>query len=263
MYEGYTRLKFRRDGAILTIEMSNPSARNAVDGAMHAELARVFTEVAKDTATRVVVLTGDPDGKAFCAGGDLKWIESIEGKGERYALVLKEGLDIVKTMADLPQPVVSMINGHAMGLGATVGLFADVSFMDEAAKIADPHVSIGVVAGDGGAIIWPLLIGPNRAKEFLMTGDAMSGTEAARIGLVNHAVPAAELQERAYAFARKLASGPQLAIQLTKRSVNLFVGQVIEQVLTASLAMEGLTFASADHREALRAFFAKEKPKFQ
>ncbi|MEA3219565.1 enoyl-CoA hydratase-related protein [Immundisolibacter sp.] len=263
MYQGYQRLKFHRDGSILTIALSNPTARNAVDADMHAELARVFLEVALDTDTRVVVLTGDPDGKAFCAGGDLKWIESIEGKGERYAVVLKEGLDIVKTMSNTPQPIVSMINGHAMGLGATIGLFADVSFMDETAKIADPHVSIGVVAGDGGAIIWPLLIGPNRAKEFLMTGDALTGTQAAAIGLVNHAVPAAELQERAYAFARKLASGPQLAIQLTKRSVNLFVGQVIEQVLTASLAMEGLTFASADHREALRAFFAKEKPKFQ
>ena len=136
MYQGYQRLKFHRDGSILTIALSNPTARNAVDGAMHAELARVFTEVALDTETRVVVLTGDADGKAFCAGGDLKWIESIEGQGERYARVLKEGLDIVKTLADLPQPVVSMINGHAMGLGATIGLFADVSFMDETAKIA-------------------------------------------------------------------------------------------------------------------------------
>lgn len=262
MYEGYTRLKFRRDGAILTIELSNPTARNAVDGPMHAELARVFLEVAQDSATRVVVLTGDPDGRAFCAGGDLKWIEQVRGDGPRFAQVLKEGLDIVKTMLDTPQPIIACVNGHAMGLGATIALTADLSFMDRAAKIADPHVSIGVVAGDGGAVLWPLLIGPNRAKEFLMTGDALTGEQAAAMGLVNHAHDAGALADAAYAFAGKLAAGPQLAIQFTKRSVNLFVNMVVNQVLTGSLALEGLTFASADHREALRAFFAKETPKF-
>lgn len=262
MYEGYTRLNFRRDGAILTIELSNPSARNAVDGPMHAELARVFQEVAQDDATRVVVLTGDPAGKAFCAGGDLKWIEAVGGDGPRFAKVLREGYDIVKSMVDCPQPIIACINGHAMGLGATIALTADISFMDRGARIADPHVSIGVVAGDGGAVMWPLLIGPNRAKEFLMTGDSLSGEQAAQIGLVNHAKDSSALPDAAYAFARKLCEGPQLAIQFTKRSVNLFVNQVVNQVLNGSLALEGLTFASDDHREALRAFFAKEKPRF-
>lgn len=262
MYEGYTRLKFHRDGVILTIELSNPAARNAVDAPMHAELARVFQEVALDDQTRVVVLTGDPAGKAFCAGGDLKWIEAVGGDGPRFAKVLREGHDIVKSMVETPQPIISCVNGHAMGLGATIALTADISFMDKTARIADPHVSIGVVAGDGGAVMWPLLIGPNRAKEFLMTGDALTGEQAAAIGLVNHAEDAAALADAAYAFARKLAGGPQLAIQFTKRSVNLYVNMVVNQVLNGSLALEGLTFASDDHREALRAFFAKERPKF-
>ena len=135
MYEGYTRLNFRRDGAILTIELSNPGARNAVDGPMHLELARVFGEVAQDRDTRVVVLTGDPAGKAFCAGGDLKWIEQVGGDGVLFAQVLREGYDIVKSMVECPQPIISCINGHAMGLGATIALTADVSFMDKTAKI--------------------------------------------------------------------------------------------------------------------------------
>ncbi len=123
-------------------------------------------------------------------------------------------------------------------------------------------MKIGVVAGDGGAAIWPLLIGPNRAKEFLMTGDAISAEEAATIGLINHAVSPEELEEKTYAFAKRMAEGPRLAIELTKRSVNIFLQQMTTSTVTASLALEGLTFASADHREAVRAFMAKEEPQF-
>jgi enoyl-CoA hydratase len=163
---------------------------------------------------------------------------------------------------DAPQPVLAMINGAAIGLGATLALFADISFIDEAAKIADPHVSVGVAAGDGGAVIWPLLIGPNRAKEFLMTGDALTGREAAALGLVNHAVPAAELEARTYALAQRLATGPRLAIEFTKRAVNLYLRQVLNQVIDASIGLEGINFRTADHAEAVRAFLAKERPVF-
>ena len=258
----YKRLVLERSGDVLTIQLSSPKRRNAVDAAMHEELPRAFRAAAADRGIGAIVLTGDPAGRAFCAGGDLNWIGEVAQTAEGYARVLREGADVLHAMIDAPQPIIAMINGAAVGLGATLALFADISFMDEAAIIADPHVGIGVAAGDGGAVIWPLLVGPNKAKEFLMTGDALSGTEAAAMGLVNHAVPAAQLAQRTYALAERLVSGPRLAIEFTKRSVNRYLRLVLDQMIDASLALEGLTFRTADHAEAVAAFREKRKPRF-
>ncbi|MFZ3222562.1 MAG: enoyl-CoA hydratase-related protein [Rugosibacter sp.] len=264
MSKKYQRLVLERKGAILTIKLSSPEKRNAVDAFMHEELPQALREAAMDKTIGAIVLTGDPAGRAFCAGGDLDWIKVLSnGDGDSYSKVLREGVEVLRALIDARQPVISMINGAAMGLGATLGLFADVSFMDENAKIADSHVSVGVAAGDGGAIIWPLLIGPNRAKEYLMTGDPLTGKQAAEIGLVNYAVPAAELEAKTYAFAERMANGPRLGIEMTKRSVNLYLRMILNQVIDASLGLEGLTFRTANHEEAVRAFKAKEKPNFK
>lgn len=262
MYGTYETLTFEKRGSILTVFLTNPASRNAVNQKMHEELSRVFSDIARDRDVRVVVLRGAPEGRAFCAGGDLHWLQQEARTPEGYSEILRQGVEIVRSMTALPQPIVAMVDGPAIGLGATIALFADICLMAEDAKIADPHVGVGVVAGDGGAVIWPLLVGPNRAKEFLMTGDALTGAEAERIGLINHAYPRERLEEETYRLAERLAKGPRLAIELTKRSVNLFVSQVMNTVLTASLAMEGITFQTADHREAVRAFFAKEPPRF-
>ncbi len=260
----YQRLVLERQGAILTIKLSSPEKRNAVDAFMHAELPQALREAALDRTIGAIVLTGDPAGRAFCAGGDLEWIRVLsEGTGDDYGVVMREGVEVLRAMIDAPQPIISMINGAAMGLGATLGLFADVSFMDENAKIADSHVSVGVAAGDGGAVIWPLLIGPNRAKEYLMTGDPLTGKQAAEMGLVNYAVPAAELEAKTYAFAERMANGPRLGIEMTKRSVNLYLRMILNQVIDASLGLEGITFRTDNHKEAVRAFKAKEKPNFK
>jgi enoyl-CoA hydratase len=262
MDKQFKRLLVRKSEGILTITMSQPDRRNAMDGEMHRELPEAFALAARDPEVRVIVLTGDPAGKGFCAGGDLNWVHGQAQSGEGFTQVLREGVEVLKAIAAAPQPVIAMINGAAVGIGATLALFCDISFMDDKARIADPHVGIGVVAGDGGSIIWPLLIGPNRAKEFLMTGDALTGAEAAAIGLVNHAVKTEELADRTYAFAQRLATGPRLAIELTKRAVNMHLERTMAGMLEASLALEGLTFRTADHDEALRAFFANEKPQF-
>lgn len=264
MGKKYQRLLLERKGAILTIKLSSPEKRNAVDAYMHAELPQALREAAMDRTIGAIVLTGDPAGRAFCAGGDLEWIRILsEGTGDDYGVVMREGVDVLRAIVDAPQPIISMINGAAMGLGATLGLFADVSFMDEDAKIADSHVSVGVAAGDGGAVIWPLLIGPNRAKEYLMTGDPLTGKQAAEMGLVNYAVPAAELEAKTYAFAERMANGPRLGIEMTKRSVNLYLRMILNQVIDASLGLEGITFRTENHKEAVRAFKAKEKPNFK
>lgn len=230
-YGQYKRLKIEQAGAVLTVALSQPKRRNAMDEIMHRELPELWRQVARDRSVRVVIVKGDPEGGAFCAGGDLKWVSEAAQAGETYEEILRDGVDIVRGMTQLPQPVISMINGAAIGVGASLALFADIVFAAQDAVIADPHVTIGVVAGDGGAVIWPLLVGPNRAKEFLMTGDPISGAEAERIGLVNHAVPAAELEGRVDKLAQRLAHGARLAIELTKRSVNIGLNTQINHVL--------------------------------
>lgn len=259
----YERVQLAFDGeAIATVTLSNPQKRNSVDGHMHEEITDVFLAIHREDAVRAVIITGDPAGGAFCAGGDFDWLRKQAPTGEGYGAILRGGIDLVRSMLSVRQPVVAQVNGSAIGLGATIALLADIVYIDAEAKLADPHVGIGVVAGDGGAALWPLLIGPHRAKELLMTGDVLTGRRAADIGLVNHAVAKEELAESARAMAGRLASGPRLAVEMTKASVNLLTRQAMEQVLTASIAMEGLTFHSADHREALRAFAEKRTPKW-
>lgn len=261
-YPRYQRLNVILEDAVATVVISNPENRNAVDGAMHEEVVDVFRRLHSDDSVRVVVITGDPDGRTFSAGGYHPWVAEKAGTGEGFEEILRVGIDLVRAIVSIRQPIIGKINGPAVGLGATIALLSDISYIDETTFISDPHVGVGVVAGDGGAALWPLLIGPNRAKEFLMTGDRIDGLRAAEMGLINHAVPAEQLDEAVNAMAQRLATGPRLAIEFTKASVNLLVRQTIESVLTASIALEGLTFQTRDHREAVRAFATKTSPQY-
>jgi enoyl-CoA hydratase len=163
---------------------------------------------------------------------------------------------------DIEIPVVAAVNGPAVGLGATLALLCDIILMAESASISDPHVLVGVAAGDGGTSLWPLAVGPARAKEFLMTGDPLSAAEAQRIGLVNRVVPDLELHDRAFEFARRLAAGAPLAVQATKMCVNKWVKQAIAANFDTATALELFTFQSEDHLEAVAAMKAKRTPQF-
>jgi enoyl-CoA hydratase len=155
------------------------------------------------------------------------------------------------------------VRGPAVGLGCTIALFCDVIFASDTARFADPHVRVGIVAGDGGAVIWPQLVGYARAKEYLMTGDAIGGVEAERIGLVNHVVPDGELDARVGAFAKRLSEGALAAIKYTKVSTNIGLKQLAYSILDTSLAYEMMTFDLPDHPEAVEAFLKKRKPQFR
>ena len=258
-FSGYQRIKVTRRGRILTLSLTNPGKLNAVDAVMHRELSRVFLDAADDPASDIIVLTGE-DG-AFSAGGDLNWMKQGFEEGSKGPDAA-EAKRIVFSLLDLEKPIIAKVAGPAIGLGATIALFCDVIFAAETARFADPHVRAGIVAGDGGAIIWPQLIGYARAKEYLMTGDAMTGADAARIGLVNHAVPEDELDARVDAFADKLASGAQMAIRYSKVSANIGLKQLAHSILDTSVGYEMLTFTTDDHREAVRSFLEKRAPKF-
>ena len=258
----YKTIKFHRTGRILTITLNRPEALNAVDAALHEELARVFVDAAADPESDVLVLTGE--GAAFSAGGDLNWMrEAVDDPHAFETQTVDEARRIIFGILDCDKPLICRLNGDAIGLGATIALFCDVIIANDTARIADPHVKVGLVAGDGGAVIWPALIGFARAKEFLMTGDMIAAPEAARIGLINHAVPAAELDAKVMALAGKLAKGALLAIRWTKRSVNIQLRDVVNRVLEPSIAYEAVSNRTADHKEAVDAFLDKRRPVFR
>lgn len=260
MYTSYKTLLFNRRGRVLEITMNRPDKLNAVDEAMHAELARVFVDVSNDPDCDVAVLTGA--GRAFSSGGDIDWMQKMIDNPSSFEKTAREGKQIVFSLLDCEKPVIAKVNGHATGLGATIALFCDVIFAAEAAKIGDPHVSVGFVAGDGGAVIWPQLIGYARAKEYLMTGDLMTAAEAERIGLINHAVPAAELDDRVAQFADRLAAGAIKAIRWSKMSANIGLKQLAHSIMDASLAYEAMSNVTADHQEAVNAFRERRAPRF-
>ncbi|MGO8856867.1 MAG: enoyl-CoA hydratase/isomerase family protein [Steroidobacteraceae bacterium] len=259
-FSKYKAIVFRREGRVLHATLNRPESMNAVDADMDHDLGRLFTDAANDEETRVMVLTGA--GRAFSAGGDVEHMQQVIDHPELFLKGMAQARNIVMSLLECPKPVIAKVNGAAIGLGATIALFCDLIYATETAKIGDPHVKVGFVAGDGGAAIWPQLIGYARAKEYLLTGDPLTGAEAARIGLINRAVPAAELDAVVDAMAQRLAAGAARAIQWTKQSVNISLRQVASQVLDVSLALEALSNLSKDHQEAVNAFRDKREPRF-
>ena len=257
-YSDYQHFKTERHGRVLKLSFNRPEKLNAVNSALHGELARIFYDVNQDTEAFAVLLTGE--GRAFCAGGD---IEGMETTGGDWGKTVSEAKKIITDLLDLEIPIIAAINGPAVGLGATVALFCDVIFASDKARIGDPHVKVGITAGDGGAVIWPLLCGVARAKEMLMTGDLLNAEDAYRLGLVNHVVAHDELMDKAMAMAQRLANGPAYAIRSSKMSVNKMIKNTANLILDTSLAWEGHSFRTKDHQEAVRAFLEKREPKFE
>ncbi len=258
---GFTTLEVAREGQVLRVTIAHPTSKvNAVDDALHRDLTRLFAELKREQDARAVLLTGR--GRAFSAGGDFAWFPELQDAGRMEAL-RRDAKQLVWDMLDVEIPIVAAVNGPAMGLGASIALLCDVIFMADTATIGDPHVKIGIVAGDGGAAIWPLAVGPARAKQYLLTGDPLTAAEAERIGLVNRVVPAAELDREAAAFAARLAAGAPLAVRYTKLAVNKLVKEALNVAFDASTALELVTFRSEDHQEALAAIREKRPPTFK
>jgi enoyl-CoA hydratase len=259
-YGGYQKLLFeRRDNGVLLITLNRPDSYNAADETMHRELAAVWADVARDDQTRVAVVTGA--GKAFSAGGDLAMVERMAGDYAKVTRMLTEMSDLVYNMINCDKPVVSAINGVAVGAGLVVALLADVSICAADARLGDGHVRLGAAAGDHAAIIWPLLCGMARARYYLLTGEMVSGTEAERIGLVSKCVPREQVLSEAFRVADTLALSSQLAVRLTKRALNGWLraaGPLFDQ----SAAYEMLTFMGEDLREGVTALRAKRPPDF-
>jgi enoyl-CoA hydratase len=260
-YEEFESIRFSREGHVLRVVLDRPGDDlNAVDGRLHAELTALFPALRSEREARAVLLTGA--GRAFSAGGDFGWFPALQEPGRLEDLRL-DARRMIGDLLDVHLPIVCALNGHAMGLGATIALLCDAVFMAESARIGDPHVRVGIVAGDGGTVACPLAVGPVRAKRYLLTGDPVPAVEAERLGLVNEVVPDESLDEVALAFARRLAAGAPLAVQYTKQAVNALIKEAVLTSFDQATALELLTFRSADHQEALAAWRERREPRFE
>ncbi len=258
--EAFPSLEFSTvDPGILTITMHAPGRLNALDAAMHADLAAVWAAIDADDEVRAVVIRGA--GGSFSSGGDLELIEEIRADFDARARVLREARDLVYNIINCSRPVVSAIDGVAVGAGLVVGLLADVSIAGRTARLIDGHTRIGVAAGDHAAIVWPLLCGMAKAKYHLLTCEPLSGEEAERIGLVSLCVPDDEVQSRALEVARRLAAGSATAIRWTKQALNGWL-RAAGPIFDSSLALEFLGFTGPDSAEGVAAARAKRAPDF-
>lgn len=259
-FDKYEGLRFeRRSEGVLWMIIDRPEALNATTASMHHGLSRVWDDIDDDPETRVVVVTGQGD--AFSAGGDMEWIDGFAGDPEELTAIMREAGDVVYRMLRCEKVIISAINGVAVGAGLAVALMADISLIAEDARFTDGHLRIGVAAGDHAAIVWPLLCGMAKAKYYLLTADFIDGRTADQIGLVSKAVPSGELLDEAQHLADRLSQGPQQALRLTKRSLNLWMQQAAP-AFDASLAFEMLTFLGADAAEGISASREKRRPDF-
>jgi enoyl-CoA hydratase len=252
--KGYETLKLTRSEGILRITLNRPQNLNAFNDQLHHELARCLFEVSYDAEARLIILTGE--GKAFSAGGDMT-AKSLSPRD--FAEQALDARNIVGGLLECSKLVICRMNGDAVGLGATVALLCDFVIAVDTARIGDPHVRMGLVAGDGGALIWPLLIGPMRARRYLLTGELVPAPEAETMGLITQSVEAARLDETVNALAARLLAGAPMAQQYTKRSINAALKTL---QFDLSLGYEGLTAVSRDHAEARAAFTEKRRPTF-
>ena len=248
------------DAGIATVTLNRPDKLNAVGAELHKTLTQVFRALEFDQAVRVIILTGK--GKAFSAGGDIDWMQDMIDRPAIFEGCVRETKEIILSMLDLEKPIIAKVNGDAVGLGASLALFCDIIIAADHVRIGDPHVRAGLVAADGGAVIWPQLIGYARAKEYLLTGRLLTATEAERIGLINRVVPADGLDAAVAEFALRMAKGAQGAIRGTKATINIGLKQLAVSMLDSGLAYEVVSNVSADHAEAVKAFQEGRAPKF-
>ena len=259
-FDDYQCIAFERRGRVLVVTLNRPAQMNAVNGQLHTELSRVFYDLQSDAGSDVIVLTGA--GRAFCAGGDIAWMQSSIDRPEEFEVIGREAKHIIFSQADLEKPLICRLNGHAAGLGASLALLSDIIVAHDKVKIGDPHVCVGLVAGDGGSLLWPQLIGYARAKKYLFTGDMLGAVEAERIGLITEVVSEDKLDEATYGLADRIAAGATKAIRWTKITANLPLKQLLHSYFDTGIAYEILSNSTRDHQEGVNAFREKRAPKY-
>jgi enoyl-CoA hydratase len=248
-------LVVQHHGDVRIVILNRPDALNAANDELHRRLSEVWDELAADARCRAVVLTGA--GRAFCAGGDLGVLSHMNEDAVYRDAVLTEARKIVRALVQFPLPIVAAVNGPAVGLGCSLAALSDIVLIEQSAYFADPHVSVGLVAADGGAITWPALTSLLRAKEYLYTGDRIPAQVAVDLGLANRVVDDGTSVEQAIALAERLAQQPPQALRDTKRALNKHLERAVLDILDFAVAAESISSASDEHRAIVDAMRAK------
>ncbi len=259
-FENYKLIRFDRNGQILRVTLASNTPMNGVNHRLHEELARVFVDLQRDPSSDLIVLTGH--GRAFCAGGDMDWFQDMIDDPTMFRDIAPDAKRIISSLLDLQKPIICRLNGAAVGLGASMALLCDVIVADESARIGDPHVKVGLVAGDGGAVIWPQMIGFARAKELLLTGDLVTAGDAVQMGLINYAVPSDQLDAKVNEVASKILGNPRWAVRWTKAAMNIALRDLANKISDAAIAYEMISNMTRDRQEAVTAFVEKRMPNF-
>lgn len=234
------------DGPVRVVRLTRPEQLNAVNDDLHLGLTRVFPQLSADPDARVAVVTGE--GRAFSAGGDFDLLDRMAKDRVLRRDVIAEGRELVLNMIRCRVPVVAAVNGPAVGLGCSVIALSDVVYMAESAYLSDPHVTVGLVAADGGPLSWPLHTSLLLAKEYAFTGERISAARAAEIGLANHVCPDEEVVPAALTAAQKIAALPQQAVEATKRVLNLHLERAVLATIDFAMASETESFDTEDLR---------------
>jgi enoyl-CoA hydratase len=258
----FQTLEVEQHARVTELRLSRPQLLNRFDMLLHRELGDALARCARDEQVLAVVLSST--GRVFSAGGDTEvMLEAASNLAHRLTL-LDEGRALFRCVADFPKPLVVALAASSYGLGTSLVLAADAIVSTAAVEFSDPHVHMGLVAGDGGIVSWPAAMGLIRAKRHLLTGDPMKAEEAWRLGIVTDLVPTAEeVRPAALAVAQRIATLPPLAVQLTKRALNKVLMARTDEVLDLSFYLEGITFGTEDMREAIAAFKAKRAGTWQ
>ena len=243
------------DGALRIVTLNRPEKLNATNAALHRGVAEVWRELAADPDAKVVILTGA--GTAFSAGGDFGFMVQLQQDAAFREQTMAEARTILLDMLRFPLPVIAAVNGPAVGLGASLALTCDIVLISDRAHLADPHLNVGLVAGDGGAALWPLYTSLLRAKEFIFTGERIAPELAVSLGLANRVVPHAELMPEAVKLAQKLARLPQKALRDTKRALNTHAEKAVTGPLEIAIQAEIASLTSPEHAERVAKLISK------
>lgn len=257
----FTALELHFADHVATITLTRPEVLNRFDATLHREFAAVLNRINGDPAVRAVLLTST--GKVFSAGGDFELMRAAHDSAQARRETIEQARSVLDALTNLLQPIVVAVQGPVVGLGATVVLSCDAVVAVKTASLSDAHVAMALVAGDGGALVWPQAAGMLRARRYLLTGDAIDAERAYQFGLVTDLVDTVdEVAATAAQLARKLASLPPLAVQGTKRALNQVTQMRAGEVVETALLQEMDTLASDDLLEAIAAFEEKRRATF-
>jgi enoyl-CoA hydratase len=248
-------VRVEEDGPVRIVRLNRPEQLNAINDELHRGLTDLFPQLSADVDARAAVITGE--GRAFSAGGDFDLLDRMANDRALRSDVIAEGRELVLNMIRCRIPVVAAVNGPAVGLGCSVIALSDVVYMAESAYLSDPHVTVGLVAADGGPLTWPLHTSLLLAKEFAFTGDRIKAARAAEIGLANHVCPDDDVLAAALAAAHKIAALPQQAVEATKRVLNLHVERAVLATIDFAMAKETESFDTPDLRANVDKFLGR------